>query len=95
MKKYKLVLMENNSVVGQIDLSNNFNEVSIELEGGNKKKYQGAFGVLIKSIIQQGNFKVVVEDLNIKNSTQLFWTALVQELLLSVGILVVLEKKDQ
>lgn len=89
MKKYKLVLMENNSVIGQIELSDNYNEIEIKLDDQNKQKYQSAFMVLIQDIIQRGDFKVVLEDLNIQSSSQLFWTALVQELFLNMGILVV------
>ncbi len=88
MKRYKLLHLEKDQDLGEVITDNNFNKISIDLKVDLKDRYEKAFKRLINTLNDDGDFKITLEDLNVKNSSQLFWTALVQTLFLNMGILV-------
>ena len=91
MKVYNLIYLEQSRKIGKIE-AKDLGQINIVLEDLYRYQYEKTFVRLIDSLNEQGNFGVNYHDWTIKSASKNFWAALVQSLMLDLGILVVPEK---
>ena len=86
MKKYKLLGINQKQEIGSMSVTNDFNQIRIDIIPSLQKNYKVVFEKLVDMINQDANFKARFNNWVIEGGSKDFFIVLKQELMINLKI---------